>query len=163
MDTDESLYHAAPQTKGKIAHEKVDNKTSTHSKQDLISLPVYSVELKLMGKIDIYKGNEKLLIERKNNLKNIYQGQIYQLWAEYFCMTEMGYIIEKIAFYEITTKKFTYLELPSEQNLLELKSFIAKYFNYNPETSVISVNPNKCIHCIYCNLCDKTSTDNVYI
>ena len=29
MDADESLYHATPQTKGRIAHEKVDNKPVT--------------------------------------------------------------------------------------------------------------------------------------
>lgn len=29
MDTDEGLFHAAPQTRGKIAHESVDNKTAS--------------------------------------------------------------------------------------------------------------------------------------
>lgn len=28
MDTDVSLYHAIPQTRGRIAHESVDNKTA---------------------------------------------------------------------------------------------------------------------------------------
>lgn len=34
-----------------------------------------------MGKIDLYRSKDKKLIERKYQLKNIYQGQIYQLWA----------------------------------------------------------------------------------
>ena len=46
---------------------------------------------KLMGKIDVYRADKKLLIERKYQLKQIFQGQIYQLWAQYFCLTEMGY------------------------------------------------------------------------
>lgn len=30
METDEGLYHATPQTKGKLAHEPVDSKTSSN-------------------------------------------------------------------------------------------------------------------------------------
>ena len=64
MDTDEGLYHAKPQTRGKIAHETVDNKTASNRKDDLLSLPVYSGQYKLMGKVDVYRKREKLLIER---------------------------------------------------------------------------------------------------
>ena len=42
MDTDEGLYHAKPQTRGKIAHETIENKTASNRKDDLLSLPVYS-------------------------------------------------------------------------------------------------------------------------
>ena len=65
MDTDEGLYHAKPQTRGKIAHETVDKKTTSNRKDDMLSLPVYSVRYKLMGKVDVYRKKEKLLIERK--------------------------------------------------------------------------------------------------
>lgn len=71
MDTDEGLYHAKPQTKGKIAHESVDNKTSSNRKDDLLSLPVYSSQYRLMGRVDVYRRKEKLLIERKYQLKQI--------------------------------------------------------------------------------------------
>ena len=97
MDTDERLYHATPQTKGRIAHETVDTKTASNKKNDLQSLPIYSAKFRLMGKVDIFKQKEKLLIERKYNLKQIYQGQIYQLWAQYFCLQEMGYEVENKA------------------------------------------------------------------
>ena len=66
--TDEGLYHAKPQTRGKVAHEMVDNKTASNHKDDLLSLPVYSVRYKLMGKVDVYRKNEKLLVERKYQL-----------------------------------------------------------------------------------------------
>ena len=92
METDEGLYHATPQTRGKIAHETIDNKKASNRADDLQSLTVMSDEYGLMGKIDIYKGKEHKLIERKYQLRNIYQGQIYQLWAQYLCMKEMGYI-----------------------------------------------------------------------
>ena len=82
MESDETMYHATPQTQGRIAHETVDNKTASNRANDILSLPVYSEEYGLMGKIDLYKRKEKKLIERKFQLKQIFQGQIYQLWAQ---------------------------------------------------------------------------------
>ena len=91
MEADEGLYHATPQTKGRIAHLSVDDDTKPKKNNELVSLPVFSQRYSLMGKIDVYRINEKLLIERKYQLKQIFQGQIYQLWAQYFCMKEMGH------------------------------------------------------------------------
>ena len=81
MESDEGLYHAVPQTMGKIAHRTVDEKTASHRKEDYLSLPVFSEKFGLMGKVDFYKHKEKVLIERKYQLKTIFRGQIYQLWA----------------------------------------------------------------------------------
>jgi CRISPR-associated protein Cas4 len=162
METDESLYKATPQVKGSIAHEGIDKKTGSTRKSDLYSMPVYSDQLGIRGKIDIYKSDKKQLIERKNNIKKIFRGQIYQLWAQYFCMTEMGYQVELLNFYEISTNKMIPIKIPSEENKKELEIFIQQFKNYNPSEDVITVNTNKCLHCIYCNLCDKTTYDNVY-
>lgn len=161
MEADEDLYHAPPQTRGRAAHESVDHKTASTRKDDLMALPVFSNELGLMGKIDVYWGGDRLLIERKYQLTQIFRGQIYQLWAQYFCMTEMGYDVNKLAFYEISTHKVWPVEMPHEAGKQELILFINRFRNYNPADS-ITVNPNKCAHCIYCNLCDKTNIDNVY-
>ncbi len=55
------------------------------------SIYLHNVErYHLMGKIDVYRKKEKMLIERKYQLKQIYQGQIYQLWGQMFCLQEMG-------------------------------------------------------------------------
>ena len=162
MESDEELYKATPQTKGTIAHQGVDEKKGSTRKSDIMSLPVYCDELGISGKIDVYKQDRHLLIERKNNLKHIFRGQIYQLWGQYFCMKEMGYEVDKLTFYEISTNKMTDVELPGELGKQELIRFIEQFKNYNPASTIFKVNPNKCIHCIYCNLCDKTETDNVY-
>lgn len=161
MDTDEDIFHATPQTRGKEAHGTIDNKSASTKKTDLISLPVCSEHLGIMGKIDIYKGDQKLLVERKYQLNHIFRGQIYQLWAQYFCMAEMGFEVERMALYEISTNKMIPVGVPGCREREELESFIHKFKTYNP-LDPITVNPNKCAHCIYCNLCDKTSTDNVY-
>jgi len=161
MDADEGLYHATPQTKGRIAHEAIDKKTPSNRKEVLLSMPVYSERFKLMGKIDVYDGREKKLIERKYQIKKIYQGQIYQLWAQMFCLREMGYEVDNLAFYETSTNKMIPVAMPTENDECKFAAFVDKFRNYNPE-DFLTVNPNKCRHCIYCNLCDRTNLDNVY-
>lgn len=161
MGAEEELVHATPQTQGKAAHTAIDEKTYSSRKDEITSLSVYSNELGIIGKIDLYKGKEKLLIERKYQLKTIYQGQLYQLWAQYFCMKEMGYEIEKLAFYAISTNTSYPIAIPTEENKTELRSFILRFKHFDP-AQALQVNINKCIHCIYCNLCDKTDTENVY-
>lgn len=161
METDESMYHATPQTKGRVAHTTVDNKTASNRADDILSLPVYSEEYGLMGKIDVYKRKEKKLIERKYQLKQIYQGQIYQLWAQMFCLKEMGYEVDSLAFYETSANRMIPVAMPTKQEVSNFRNFLQKFRSFDPSSS-FSINSNKCRHCIYCNLCDKTAEDNVY-
>jgi CRISPR-associated protein Cas4 len=161
MGGDEELVQATPQTRGKAAHITIDEKKYSSRKDEITGLSVFSDELGIIGKIDLYKGNEQILIERKYQLNNIYQGQIYQLWAQYFCMIEMGYKIKNLAFYAISTNTTTPVTVPTQYNKIELMDFIKRFKEYNPSMS-ITINRNKCAHCIYCSLCDKTETENVY-
>lgn len=117
METDEGLYHASPQTNGRVAHEAVDSKKYSNRKDCITALPIYSSKYGLAGKIDIYRADEKLLIERKYQLKQIFQGQIYQLWAQYFCLTEMGYNVERLAFYEISRNRTIPINLPTTEEM----------------------------------------------
>lgn len=162
METDEDVYKASPQVKGSLAHSSIDNKTSSTRKTDLMSLPVYSDSLNIFGKIDIFKLDKHQLIERKYNLKNIFRGQLYQLWGQYYCMTEMGYNVKELFFYEISTNKMIPINLPCVKEREELERFISKFYEFNPYSSKFPINVNKCRHCIYCNICDKTELDNVY-
>ena len=114
-----------------------------------------------MGKIDIYRLTERWLIERKYQLKQIFRGQIYQLWAQYFCLCEMGYEVERISFYEISSNRMIPVDIPNNVNKRELYDLIRQFRQFNPNEA-ITVNPNKYAHCIYCSLCDKTQSDNVY-
>lgn len=162
MEADETMYHATPQTQGRMAHETVDKKTANNRSDVVLSLPVYSEEYGLMGKIDVYKVKEKKLIERKYQLKQIFQGHIYQLWAQMLCLREMGHEVESLAFYETSTNRTIPVEMPSETDLQKFKEFIAHFRSFNPASDPFPINSNKCSHCIYCNLCDKTTQDNVY-
>ena len=115
-----------------------------------------------MGKIDVYRKKEKMLIERKYQLKQIYQGHIYQLWGQMFCLQEMGYEVAALSFYEQSTNKMIPVAMPTEKDIEEFGRFIRQFHNFNP-VDEIDINPNKCRHCIYSNLCDKTDFENVYI
>lgn len=161
VESDEGIYQATPQTRGRIAHESTDNKTYSTSKDNITALTVYSEYFGLVGKIDLYRKAQKLLVEKKFKLKKIYRGQLYQLWAQYFCMKEMGYEVENLAFYEISTNKMIPISMPGAQEKSELQEYIKRFLAFSPEVS-IDINPIKCSHCIYCNLCDKTDYNNVY-
>ena len=49
METDEGLYHATPQTRGKIAHETIDTKKASNRAGDLQSLPILSEKLSVFS------------------------------------------------------------------------------------------------------------------
>lgn len=74
-NTDESLFHATPQTRGRIAHEAVDEKRSSTRKDVLQALPVYSERYGLMGKIDAYNIEKKYLVERKYQIRQCYSSR----------------------------------------------------------------------------------------
>lgn len=160
LNIDEGEYQALPQTRGKVAHSSVDS-GMPHKKTDKYGLSIISYHYGLIGKIDVYKGAQKTLIERKYELKQIYQGQLYQLWAQYFCMKEMGYEIESLGFYDISSRKTVFIKMPGKEEVEEFEEFLKQFRFFNPESFLIS-NPNKCKHCIYSNLCDKATEDNVY-
>lgn len=161
MGGDEALVHAVPQIKGKAAHTTIDEKRYSSRKDVITSMSVYCLELGIAGKIDIYRKEEQLLIERKYRMDTVYKGQILQLWGQYFCLSEMGYEVNRLAFYVISSNKNIPIELPGEAGKKEMQVFIEKFKNYDLEKPFLP-NINKCKHCIYCNLCDKTNTNHVY-
>lgn len=162
MEADEDVYKATPQTQGSIAHQTVDNKTASSRKGTLMSLPIYSDSLGISGKIDIFKQDSGKLVERKYRLKQIFRGHYYQLWGQYFCMNEMGYTVKELAFYEICSNTLIPVSLPGKAEREELERFIQRIRSFAPYHDTFPINANKCQHCIYCNLCDKTEVDNVY-
>lgn len=159
--TDKDIYHAFPQVRGSLAHQSIDQKSSSTKKTILLALPVYSDKYHLMGKIDCYDMRSKYLIERKYQIKRLYKGQIYQLWAQYFCMKEMGYDVERLAIYEISTHKTISIPPPSQNEIVEFEQLLDTFMQYDP-SAPIDISPYKCNHCIYSSLCDKTENENVY-
>lgn len=152
---DESLFHTTDQSEGRAAHKSTDTKGYTTSKDILQSVEVYSIKYGIGGKIDIFDKAKGLLIERKKKIKAVYDGYIYQLYAQYHCLSEMGYTIKSIRIHSMDDNKNYPILLPREdtyrQKEFEKLIYQIKTFDLSQE---ISLNPNKCKRCIYNLLCD---------
>ena len=151
------LLDSSSQINGKNVHDTIDKGKYSTSKNFLQGIEVYSNKYRIIGKIDIYDKKEKMLIERKNLVKEIYDGYIYQLYAEYYSMEEMGYKIEKLRIHSYKDNKNYNIKLPKDNktmkkrfdNLIkEINSF--DYNNFKP------TNRDKCLNCIYNNACPES-------
>lgn len=149
----EKAYHQSPQVKGKIKHESIDRGKYSTAKRYLQGLEVYSEKYNLTGKIDIYDKEERALIERKNKIATIYDGYKYQLYAQYFCMEEMGYEVEKMFLYSMTDNKKYEIDLPKEAELEKFEKIIDEIKDFNILNNNYEKNLAKCARCIYKELC----------
>jgi len=155
----QTVYHSAPQTVGKIKHENIEEGRYSTRKRYLQNLPVYSEKYNLMGKVDIYDKLEKALIERKFKIKKIYDGQKYQLYAQMYCLEEMGYMVKKLFIHSLADNKRQEIKLPDEAEKKKFEKTIEEIKNFNPLKCQFKINKNKCDNCIYRELCNVAETD----
>ncbi len=156
---DEIMYHTTYQTKGKNAHKNVDEQKYSSKKDILEGIDIYSEELGVIGKIDLFDTKKGILTERKNKIKKIYEGYYLQLYAQYFCLIEMGYEIKEIRFHSLSDNKIHKVSLPTEENKQKLKDTISNMNAFDLDRE-FSQNPNKCKMCIYKELCDYYKNDD---
>lgn len=147
---DNLMYQTSYQIDGTKAHEAVDNGSYSTRKSVITSLEVYSEKYRLYGKIDIYDADKKLLIERKKHVTRIYDGYVFQLYAQYYAMIEMGYDIKRLEIRSIDDNKKYGVALPDadmpmkqkfETLVNEMRTFDLTAFRQN--------NVEKCKKCIY--------------
>lgn len=151
------LYHTTDQIKGKAAHKTVDTQSYTTSKQVLQGMEVYSEKYKIGGKIDTYDQKKCLLVERKRKIKVIYDGYIYQIYAQYHCLKEMGYEVKNLKFYSMDDNKSYPVKKPEDdpEQQKAFEDIVEKMKNFDLDAP-FTANENKCKHCIYNNLCDAS-------
>lgn len=156
-DFQQVMYQTEKQINGKAAHTAIDTGGYSTSKNILQGIPVYSDRFGLYGKIDLYDCTTKTLTERKKKIIKIYDGYVYQLFGQYFAMTEMGYPIEYLYLYSLDDNKKYSIDLPTQENpyytgfsdlLYDIHNFRLDDFTQD--------NAEKCKNCIYSNLCDRT-------
>ena len=154
-DFDTSLYHEDIQTKGRIAHLSIDNRRHSTRKNVLQGLPVYSSVWSLCGRVDVFDTRTACLTERKKKIKKLYDGFVFQMYAQCYCLREMGYTVKKLRLHSLDDNKNYPVPLPEDnkemakrfKNLLEdIKSFDLEK-GFSPEIT-------KCKKCIYRKLCD---------
>ncbi len=151
------LYHDLPQIEGRAAHEAIDNMHYSTRKNILQGADIYSEKYKLCGKIDIFNVDSGVLTERKKSISRIYDGYVYQLYAQYFCLNEMGYEIKKLRFYSSDDNKVYPVKKPEEDESMfkSFESTLAAISEFDME-SYTPNNVAKCSNCIYEPLCDRS-------
>lgn len=153
-ESDKLSYQDEYQINGTASHEKSDNAEYSTRKSILQGVPVYCEKYDLFGKIDIFDENKRILTERKKKIKKIYNGYIFQLYAQYFALIEMGYTVNEIALYSMDDNKKYPIKKP-EDDMSMLQKFEKtisdiKLFSYD---DFHQDNIQKCTHCIYEPLC----------
>jgi CRISPR-associated protein Cas4 len=153
--SDESLYHSTDQSEGKAAHATVDAKTYTTAKKVLQTIEIYSQTYGLGGKIDTFDTQTGILTERKKKVKVIYDGYIYQLYAQYHCLVESGYEVHAMRLYSMDDNKAYPIALPSQDKARQsaFESLLQQIRTFDM-SAPFAVNPNKCFRCVYRYLCD---------
>ena len=149
-------YQNSSQLNGSKAHEAVDKGSYSTRKDIITAMDVYCSKYNLIGKIDVYDTSNKLITERKKYIKTIYDGYVFQIYAQYFAMCEMGYEVEKLCFYSMDDNKTYPIKLPYddtdmfhkfESTVQAIKQFSIEDFQQD--------NIEKCRNCIYEPACDR--------
>lgn len=150
-------YQCSKQINGSHVHKSIDANTYSSKKNVLQSIDVYTEKYGIIGKIDIFDTSNGVLTERKKEVKTIYDGYIFQLYAQYFGLIEMGYDVSTLQLYSYDANKTFNILLPSEDKVMlekfektidDMKSFDL--------TSFEQTNISKCANCIYRPYCDRT-------
>ncbi len=153
-------YHTDMQRNGTAAHASIKYKNYSTRKNILQGVDVYSEKYGLQGKIDLFDIEKGLLTERKKKIKVIYDGYVFQLYAQYFALKEMGYKIQTIRFYSMDDNKVYPIPKPEENTVMleKFEKIIEDIYSFDLNTP-FTPNTNKCAHCIYSELCDYATED----
>lgn len=151
---EKKLYQNEVQIAWSIAHETVDNQTYSTSKNVLQWLSVYNENYKIAWKIDQFFIQEWKLVERKNKIEKIYIWYKYQLWWQMFCLEEMWYDIRELYFYSIKDNKMYKIYKPNTKELIKFENMLEKYKKFDLLQKNFNQNTQKCLKCIYRELCD---------
>jgi CRISPR-associated protein Cas4 len=150
---DEQTYHDTPQVLGRQAHNAIDTGTYATKGGWLVGIPVYSEELGISGRIDLFNPTTGLLVERKRRIRHVYEGQKLQVYAQYYCLSEMGYSVREIRLHSLQDNKKHPLSIPTQADKERLLKLIQMMRNFDLRAA-FTQNPNKCRACIYRSLCD---------
>lgn len=120
----------------------------------LQGVSVYCEEYNLLGKIDTFDVETGILTERKKKITTIYDGYVFQVYAQYFALSEMGYNVNEIRLYSMEDNKVYPIENPYE-NIIMFEKFkkVLDDINTFSFNGFVQTNILKCERCIYELLC----------
>jgi CRISPR-associated protein Cas4 len=145
-------YKARPQIVGTIKHEASDTGKYSSLKKYMQGTEVFSHKHNIIGKIDIYDKDEQTLIERKTNIKRVYDGYRYQMYAQAIALEEMGYPVKHMFLHSLKDNK-KYPVHYGGKELYEFEKVLTSMRQFDIGQSNPQQNKNKCEQCIYRELC----------
>lgn len=150
-------FKSTKQTDGTVAHETVDSNKYSTRKNMLASIDAFSEEYGLICRIDLYDLDKKKIIERKKKISTLYDGQIFQVYAQYFCLREMGFDVQKLQIHSMDDNKNYYIPVPTDNREMyeRFKNILSEIRNFDP-AKYIQTNDKKCMSCIYEPACSKS-------
>lgn len=155
-ETDRLSYQSPKQLNGTASHKSIDCATYPASMGILLGIDVYCEEYGLIGKIDMFDSIKGILTERKRQVKVLYDGYHFQVYAQCLALREMGYEVKKIRIHSMVDNKNYEIPLPEEnsemfqkfqQTIQQMREFRLDEF----EQSCLE----KCKNCIYEPACDR--------
>jgi len=154
---DRTLYQDTTQKEGTHAHKTIDRGTYSTSKNFLQGIEVYSQNYNIIGKIDVFDVKKGMLIERKNKISKIYDGFIFQVYAQYYALVEMGFDVKKINLYSMVDNKTYNIKLPTKDKEMKVKfeEILKDIRNFDMQ-NFKQENVEKCKKCIYEPSCDRS-------
>lgn len=152
---DKTMFQCSDQINGTAAHSSIDSQKCTGSDY-ILSLEVFCEKYNLVGRIDMFDKKNKVLIERKKMVRTIYDGYVFQLYAQYFALTEMGYEINRLKIHSMDNNKNIDIPLPKDDKamLQKFEKTINNIENFEV-MSFVQSNKEKCNRCIYRPYCDR--------
>lgn len=153
---DNMLFQSKYQINGTNAHKAVDSNKYSSKKEILTGISIYCEKYRLIGKLDMFDAEKGILRERKKFIKKIYDGYIFQLYAQYFSLLEMGYKVNKIQLYSMDDNKIYNIDIPNKNNKM-----LEKFENVIKDMRTFNIdmyeqkNKEKCSKCIYEPACDR--------
>ncbi len=162
QDPDRMLSNSVWQIEGTNAHKALDQGTYSTRSDVLSGIDVCSMQYRLVGKIDLLDKRTGTLIERKKHVTRVYDGFVYQLYAQCVCLREMGYTISHLQIHSMDDNRNYHLSLPEEdpdkfRMFVELLDVIKRYDVRDFRGCVTE----KCTKCIYSSICSFSDTDDV--
>lgn len=163
-DAEDFLAKDIYQINGTDAHKNSDHATYSTKKSMLQGTSIFSAKYDLCGKIDTFDCDTGILTERKKKITNLYDGYIFQLYAQYFSLSEMGYTVKKIRFYSIDDNKIYNVKLPKDDAAMfeKFEKLLNNIKNFD-FSNFVQKNKLKCAKCIYEPLCSFSAFDGTEV
>ncbi len=161
-DSDKLMSNSIWQYEGSKVHSRIDNGIYSTRKDVISGIEVCSTEFRLAGRIDIFYERSGKLVERKKHVSKMFDGFIFQLYAQCFCLREMGYCVNELAIHSLDDNKNYPVKLPEDDPYM-----YSKFIDLIEEISTFNIfnfkqqNVEKCVKCVYSAICGVSDTDDI--